>query len=80
MIVFIVGKVSYHKEDRKEYPTGYREGAKIYNRIACEFRNHKDRNRKPEILRFVSLLINSLMEDGSKKKKSTNSSRLVIKV
>jgi len=80
MIVFIVGKVSYHKEDRKEYPTGYKERTKIYNGVTCEFRNHEDRNREPEILRFVSLLIDSLMENGSKKKKSTNSSGLVIEV
>lgn len=80
MIVFIVGKVSYHKEDRKEYPAGYKEGTKVYNCVTCELRNHEDRNREPEILGFVSLLSDSLMENGSKKKKSTNSSGLVIKV
>lgn len=80
MIVFIVEEVSYHKEDRKKYPASYEERAKVDNCVTCKFRNYKDCDREPEVLRFISFLINSFMENSSKKKKSTNSSRLVIEI
>jgi len=73
VIVLIIGKVSYHKEDREEYPTSYKEGTETDDCVSCNFRSDEDRNRKPKVLRFILFLVNSLMKNSGQKKESTSS-------